>query len=158
MLNNKCCFSGHRFFTYSPEMRNKLKFEVECLILTGVDYFICGGAYGFDMLAGEIVLGFRQIYNIQLELALPCHEQARGWAQANKIRYDYLLNNADSVNYISDEYYDGCMQKRNRYMVDNSDYCIAYLTQMRGGTYYTVKYALNQGKKVINVASDNLFI
>ena len=156
MLNSRCCFSGHRILPETDSIKEKLHEEIQRLILDGVDYFICGGAYGFDMLAGETVLAFKQVCDIKLELALPCREQAKGWIQTHKIRYEYLLQNADILNYISDEYYLGCMQKRNRYMVDNSDYCIAYLKQVYGGTFYTVKYALESGKTVINLAYNGL--
>lgn len=153
MAGSKCCFTGHRYLPDFDSVRIILNKEIKRLILNGTDYFICGGAYGFDMLAGEIVLSLKQLYDITLELALPCREQSKGWTTAQKGRYNYLLQNADIVNYISEEYYDGCMQKRNRYMVDNSECCVAFLTQMRGGTYYTVKYALENDKKVINLAN-----
>ena len=44
------------------------------------------------------------------------------------------------------------MHKRNRYLVDNSRYCIAYLNQNTGGTYYTVNYAIDNHVQVINLS------
>lgn len=49
-------------------------------------------------------------------------------------------------------YFKGCMHKRNRHLVDNSGYCICYLTRTQGGTAYTVDYALERGLPVINIA------
>ena len=41
------------------------------------------------------------------------------------------------------------MQKRNRYMVDNSDLVLAVWNgEKRGGTWYTIDYALKKGKPV----------
>lgn len=47
----------------------------------------------------------------------------------------------------------GCMHKRNRYMVDNSNYCICCLTEEKDGTAYTVSYAKKQNLKIINLAN-----
>ena len=49
--------------------------------------------------------------------------------------------------YISKEKKKGCMHARNRYMIDNSSLCIAYMTRQSGGTAYTVKYAQENNKK-----------
>lgn len=46
----------------------------------------------------------------------------------------------------------GCMHKRNRHLVDNSSACISYLTENKGGTFYTVNYAKSKGVEVINIA------
>ena len=42
--------------------------------------------------------------------------------------------------------------KRNRHLVDNSSACISYLTENKGGTFYTVNYAKSKGVEVINIA------
>ncbi len=56
--------------------------------------------------------------------------------------------------YISKEKKKGCMHARNRYMIDNSSLCIAYMTRQSGGTAYTVKYAQENGKKICNIAEN----
>ena len=58
---------------------------------------------------------------------------------------------ADKIVYTSENYYNGCMHKRNRHLVDNSSLCIAYLTKESGGTAYTVNYARQNGLTIINV-------
>ena len=68
--------------------------------------------------------------------------------------YDNILSRADEVIYVSDSYYPGCMQKRNRALVDASAACICYLTSEHGGTKQTVDYAFACGIPVVNVASD----
>ena len=50
------------------------------------------------------------------------------------------------------KYTRGCMHKRNRHLVDNSSACISYLTENKGGTFYTVNYAKSKGVEVINIA------
>ena len=119
----------------------------------GYRYFGCGGALGFDTLAAQTVLRLQEIYpEISLILVLPCRDQTRGWKQADVAEYDRIMKAADKVTYTSEQYYSGCMHKRNRHLVDNSSLCICYLTEQSGGTAYTVNYARSQGLKIINVA------
>ena len=42
---------------------------------------------------------------------------------------------------LQEEYTRGCMQKRNKYMVDNSQYVIAVWDGSKSGTFNTLKYA-----------------
>ena len=44
------------------------------------------------------------------------------------------------------------MQARNRYMVDRSYLCIAYMVRLKGGTLSTVRYAISEDVPVINIA------
>ena len=71
--------------------------------------------------------------------------------KTQKLTYLNLIEKADKIKYVSDEYFDGCMQKRNRYMVDNSSILIAYLYSNMGGTKYTVNYAEKNGKNIIYI-------
>ena len=66
--------------------------------------------------------------------------------------YESIKEQADKVVYTSEEYTRGCMHKRNRHLVDNSSVCIAYLTESKGGTAYTVDYAKKHGLTYYNVA------
>jgi Trk K+ transport system NAD-binding subunit len=63
-----------------------------------------------------------------------------------------VLNEGDEVFVLSDRYYEGCMQARNRFMVDHSSLCFCYMTRFEGGTWATVRYALHQHLTVRNVA------
>ena len=59
---------------------------------------------------------------------------------------------ADKVIYTSQDYYNGFMHKRNRHLVDNSSLCICYLTEQTGGTTYTINYARDKGRMIVNIA------
>lgn len=108
----------------------------------GYQYFGAGGALGFDTLAANTVLELKNIYpHIKLILVLPCKEQTKGWKQYDIDEYERIRSKADKVVYTAEHYYNGCMQKRNRHLVDNSSLCICYLTKETGGTAYTVRYA-----------------
>lgn len=44
------------------------------------------------------------------------------------------------------------MYMRNRYMVDNSAFCVCYLNRQKGGTMYTALYAMQEGLPLLNLA------
>lgn len=108
---------------------------------------------GFDTIAAFAVLKLKERYpDIRLILVLPCFSQTRGWSQEDIEIYDDIKQKADKVVYTSQEYTRGCMHKRNRHLVDNNSACISYLTENKGGTFYTVNYAKSKGVEVINIA------
>ena len=80
----------------------------------------------------------------------PCKSQTSGWKQTDIDEYERIKAAADKVVYTSEVYYRGCMHKRNRHLMDNSSLCICYLMEDRGGTYYTVNYARENGLQIIN--------
>ena len=64
-----------------------------------------------------------------------------------KGRFLSVLGKCDSVHTIHEKYCYGCYYDRNRYMVDESDILLAVFSSS-GGTAYTIKYAVKQGKPV----------
>ena len=131
----------------------RLEETVTSLIGAGIRYFGAGGARGFDTLAAQTILKLQREYpHIKLILVLPCLSQTRGWRDEDIKVYETIKAAANKITYISEEYTQGCMHKRNRHLVDHSSVCVCYLTQSNGGTAYTVNYAKKQGLKVINLA------
>lgn len=72
------------------------------------------------------------------------------------MEYERIKGKADKVVYISQEYTKDCMFKRNRHLVDNSGVCVCYLTKNNGGTACTVRYAMEQRLKIINISNVNV--
>ncbi len=154
MKEKTCCFSGHRKIPSESltDIYRKLKETLIFYIDQGYRYFGAGGALGFDTLAAQTVLHLKQHYpQIKLILVLPCKDQASRWTVQDIKEYERIKALADKVVYTSEHYYAGCMQKRNRHLVDNSSLCICYLTQSGGGTAYTVNYAKAQGLTIVNL-------
>lgn len=152
-----CAFTGHRRLTASQHQRCEalLTMVIPRLVRGGVNRFCAGGALGFDTLAAETLLDLRDRRGLDLTLtiAVPCPGQDAKWPPALRKKYREILDRADSVELLADEYYSGCMQARNRYMVDRSERLIAFWIpdQTAGGTAMTVNYALKQGRKVLNL-------
>ena len=154
MKHQTCCFTGHR--KIPPEqydnIAERLHERIIQLIGEGVRCFGAGGAVGFDTMAAQAILSLKPKFpQIKLILVLPCPNQTRGWAEKDIKIYEDIKTNCDKFIYTSQEYSRGCMQKRNRHLVNHSSVCVCYLTEQSGGTACTVNYAKSRGLLVINV-------
>jgi len=150
-----CCFTGHRKIASEELARLPLLLErtLERLIREGVTVFRAGGAIGFDTLAALSVLEKKETYSqIRLELILPCKDQADRWSAKSREIYEYILRSADSVTVLRERYTAGCMQERNRRLVEGAHRCVAFCRNGEGGSAYTVAYAKRNGVSVINLA------
>lgn len=108
---------------------------------------------GFDQIAASLLVAKRKAgKNIRLIFALPCQNQDGKWDEKQKMLYRNLLNEADEIIYVSEDYDSFCMKRRNHYMVEHAGYCICALLHDRSGTSQTVSYAHKKGLDVINVA------
>ena len=160
--DNTCCFSGYR-----PEklpwganeddprckkLKETIHSKTEQIHLSGIKHFICGMARGSDTYFCEAVLALREEYpEITLEAAIPFEGQAAKWREDERRRYDGLVSKCDQVTYVSPHYTKSCMQRRNRYMVDNSSILLAVHDGKRGGTNNTIKYAQRRGLEIIEL-------
>lgn len=157
-----CCFTGHR-----PEklpwgvheddprcegLKDELRQAVMQAYRDGFRHFISGMARGCDQYFVEIVLDLRRQYgDITLEAAIPCEEQAERWKASERARYKELIAQCDLETVVQRHYDKGCMQRRNRYMVDRSMRLIAAYDGLMGGTMYTINYAMQNGVDVVMI-------
>jgi hypothetical protein len=148
------CFTGHRVLAKADASSLAQLDELLALLYAqGYRDFLCGGALGFDLYAAERVVALRKKYpDVRLIFCLPCADQSDRWKRADCSRYERLLYLSDETRVLSPRYFDGCMQARNRYMVDRSYLCIAYMVRLKGGTLSTVRYAISEDVPVINIA------
>lgn len=149
------CFTGHRAIPPQelPALTERLDRVLEALYQHGFRDFICGGALGFDTLAAQRILLMRTHHaDVRLRLAIPCSTQSARWKASDCLIYEHLLYAADETVVLSSHYYEGCMYMRNRYMVDNSAFCVCYLNRQKGGTMYTALYAMQEGLPLLNLA------
>lgn len=152
--NVTCCFTGHRNLPKKSisKIIKHLDYEVENLLNQGVTNFISGGALGFDQIAASLIIVKKQMRkDIRLIFALPCKNQENYWTDEQKSLYHLLLAEADEVIYVSEEYYEGCMKLRNRYMVDKSSHCICAIMKENSGTGQIIRYARERGVKILNM-------
>ena len=151
------CFTGHRLIPEAERaaLSRLLDQALDDAFREGKRFFLSGGALGFDTIAAMAVLRLKEREPAAgLILALPCRSQADRWSAPDRETYRFLLDRADRVIFVSDEYFEGCMQKRNRFLVDHAAACFCYLRSCRGGTWYTVSYAYDQGRSIRNLADE----
>ena len=134
-----CVFTGHRLLE-EDFSKKRLKVVVQTAIERGVETFYNGVAMGFDLIAAETVLKFKKKYpHVKLIACIPCYNQERNFSEKDKKRYAAVLKKADEKVFLSEEYYKGCMQARDKYMAERADMMIAYCKKKTGGTAFTVK-------------------
>jgi uncharacterized phage-like protein YoqJ len=162
-MGKTCCFTGHRpvkfLFKYNEQhpdcikIKTLLRQEIETAIRNGYDYFITGMALGVDMWSAEEVLQLRRIYpHIRLEAAIPCLNQERTWPFSSQQRYRNILNQVNTIHYVSRETYKPyLMLQRDEYMVDKSSLLIAVFDGSKGGTKHTFDYALTKGISIVRI-------
>ena len=155
-----CCVTGHRpsGFCFPREETDphfldynvKLTDAVEELILSGCDTFITGMADGGDLDFANSVIRFRNVYeHISLEAAIPCPiKKTKKYTDYHQNR-DYVLSQCDKSYIVSEYFHRGCMEKRNRFMVDRADIVFAIWNGKQvGGTWNTIRYARAKGKQI----------
>ena len=148
-------FTGHRKLSEDiTELKKRLYQRLEGEIKNGATDFNAGGAAGFDCLSAATVLKLREVYpDIKLHLILPCsnEEQTEKWSEDEKAEFYRILDLADTVEYTSEHYYNGCMKKRNARLVELADCCFCYWDgRQRCGTGQTVRMALKRDIEVVN--------
>ena len=146
-----CAFTGHRVLDENFSIKD-LEKAVEYAVSLGVENFYCGMAMGFDLFAGETVLKAKKTSpNIRLIACIPFYQQDKYFSVQDKKRYEDILKKADETVFVSEFYFKGCMQKRDRYMADRADMLITYCKKNTGGTAYTVEYFQKkyQGKEIV---------
>ncbi len=156
-----CCVTGHRPkgfpFPYGNDgpmfhvYKKALLCEIRKIVLMGYTKFISGMADGADLDFAEYILYLKnhEEFDINLEAALPYPVKPTKRPTDYSDRRDDILLDCDTVYAVSPAYHKGCMQKRNRYMVDKADIVLAVWNgEQKGGTWDTIKYARSQNKQI----------
>jgi len=160
-LKKSCAFTGHRPHKFPwryneadnrcVALKATLTEQIAALVKVGVTQYYSGCADGTDCWASMIVLALREKNPaLSLHCILPCEGQADKWSDLARERYRSILKQADSVGYVSRNYYDGCMLDRNHRLVESAGLLLAvYNGVQRSGTGATVAYARKMGREII---------
>ena len=157
-----CCFSGHRPAKLPwgadesdprcHDLKQELAARLQGIYEAGYRHFICGMAAGCDLYFAEAVLALRRrCPEVTLEAAIPCDGQADSWPAPLRLRYEALVADSDEVSLLQHAYTPGCMQRRNRYMVERSSLLLACYDGQPGGTMNTILFARRRGCRVITI-------
>lgn len=146
-------FLGHRYIDNPCKIEERLEEQI-CRLLDENEYvdFLVGCNGDFDRCASSAVLRVRKNYrddnsSLILMLPYPTAEYLN-----NQKYYDAYYSEVEVSYKASKAYPKAAIQMRNREMVDRADLILCYIEQKSGGAYQTVKYAVRQGKRIINLA------
>lgn len=147
-----CAFAGHRE-VYQIGIDAEVEEAISSLLQTDDEFaFFTGGMGKFDDICSAAVRSAKRRnpkLNISLALVLPYMSNR---LNTDKEFYEYLYDEIIIPDEMDNVHYKAAIKKRNRWMVDRADYVIAYVYRDFGGAFETVKYALKQKKRVINLA------
>ncbi|MBE6961556.1 MAG: DUF1273 domain-containing protein [Ruminococcaceae bacterium] len=157
-----CSFTGHRPAKLPWGMREedrrcvalkqRIADAVEIAYEEGYRHFLCGMAMGCDFYFCECVLALRaRKPDVTVEAVIPCPTQPDNWPAEAVRRYRALVEACDYETVVSAQYTPGCMQRRNRYLVDHASLLIAAYDGSSGGTRNTIQYALRRGITVADL-------
>ena len=153
------CLTGHRpkslpwGYDENKESCKAFKKDLLTIFIGAIEYglkcFLVGMAEGFDMIGCETLLELRKKHkDIQVIAIVPCKCQELKWKLEQQKRYSNLLKKCDEVIVLQEYYTADCMNKRNKYMVENSSVVIACYNGKPSGTGNTIRFAKENGCKV----------
>ena len=149
---HRCCFTGHRpeKLTWSEEeVITWLEKEIRQAIADGFVTFLSGMARGVDIWAAEIVLRLKEEGQpLHLICCIPYDNFESRWPPEWWMRYAEITKKADIVHFTGHEYFRGCEQVRNAFMVDHCARVLAVFNEQPGGTKNTINYAKQKGVEV----------
>ena len=119
----------------------------------GIRNYYCGMAIGFDMLAAEVVLSLKsELPQLKLIAVIPFKGQSVRWNYKEQAKYNAILAQCDDSILLSKTYYNGCLLRRNDYMLAHSCGLVAFFDgKPKGGTFYTCRKAKASGMDIINL-------
>ena len=154
MINDTCCFIGHKEIDETQELKAKLCKEIESLIEDeGVDTFLFGSKSRFDSLCLELVTKVKEkhphIKRVYVRAEYPVIDDSY---KAYLLRsyedtyYPEKIVGAGKASYV----------ERNHEMIDKSRFCVffydsASVATRKSGTEIALAYAKKKKKIIINV-------
>ena len=152
LIENTCCFFGHRTINETEELKSKLIEVVEKLIVEKQVYtFLFGSKSRFNSLCLELVTEIKEKYPHIKRIYVRAE-----YPDINEQYKNYLLESYEDTYYPEKILNSGraAYVERNYEMIDNSHYCIVYYdesnapTIRKSGTKIALNYAIKQGKQI----------
>ena len=153
VLENTCCFIGHREINVTDELKEKLHVVIKRLIIEeSIDTFLFGSKSHFDNLCYDIVTEIKKKYphikRIFVRAEYPYIDESYEAYLLESYEDTYFPKSvlgAGKASYV----------KRNCEMIDNSRFCIVYYKEdytpkgRKSGTKIAFDYAEKKRKSII---------
>lgn len=137
---------GYNQYLESDDWRRMIDWLKEQIKILGVTDAYCGMADGCDCAYALAAIELKkEAYLIKLHCVLPCENY-----NSSYYVYDLIKENADTWTSLSKEFYKGCDNVRDQYMVDHSDKLFAIWDGIKsGGVYSTIRKAQKKNVDII---------
>lgn len=148
-----CTFAGHReVFASGTEI--EIEGAIDWLLAKDDTFvFLTGGMGEFDGKCSAAVRKAKRNYpgkDIKLMLVEP---YMKNELNDNKEYYEASFDDVVIPMDLAEVHYKSAITQRNKWMIDRSDYLIAFVYRNFGGAYETLKYAKKkEGIVIINLA------
>lgn len=153
MLENICCFIGHREINVTDELKEKLRMVIKRLIIEeSIDTFLFGSKSQFDNLCYDIVTEIKKnhphIKRIFVRAEYPYIDESYKEYLLERYEDTYFPKAVEGAGKASHV-------KRNCEMIDNSCFCIVYYKEeytpkgRKSGTKIALAYAEKKKKSII---------
>ena len=140
-----CTFFGHRDAT--SEIKQMVRETVtELITVYGVELFLVGDSGSFDRIVKGVLTELSRLYDFEFQVVLSQIPTKSGSFE-------------DASICVVPEGIESALPRfridfRNRYMLNSSDYVIAYVNRCYGGAFKYYEMAKRRNKKVINLAEE----
>lgn len=144
-------FLGHGDLSEKGCNKQLLSKVLEDSIKKGADAFYCGGYGDFDGACVMCVDELKAVYpDVKIYMIIPYTNAL----VKLKLQYIKKLGKFDGFVYpeISFDSFKDAIEKRNEWMVDNSDAVIAFVNRGYGSAHTALKYAIKKNKPIVNLA------
>ena len=152
MVENTCCFFGHRTINETEELKSKLIEVIKKLIVDeNVDTFLFGSKSRFNSLCLELVTEIKEKYPHIKRIYVRAE-----YPDINEQYTNYLLESYEDTYYPEKILNSGraAYVERNYEMINKSKFCIVYYdeqsapTTRKSGTKIALDYAIKKGKQI----------
>ena len=145
------CFFGHR--NTDSSITTILRFEIEKHIEKGANVFYVGGDGNFDIIATDILRELQEKHShisvYRILAYLPTEKDEYSFKQHERTIFP------ESLEFVPRRF---AIKFRNRWMVEQSDFVIAYIQLNYGGAYEAMKYAERKNKKITELSPNILYL
>ena len=147
-------FFGHRYIDKIRIIEDRLD-ELIRSLLTEHEYveFLVGKDGDFDQIVSSAVKRAKRNYRDDNSALVWCLPYPTAALNLNMQSYRAYYDEINVYNPDENIHPKAAHQARNRDMVDRSDLVVFYVEHEYGGTWQTMKYAVNQKKEIINLAT-----
>lgn len=123
---------------------------IEKLIIDGVDTFYIGHQGNFDSMVLACLSELKETYPQLL------YSVVLAYLPTLNSKYDIYHNCSIYPEVLETIHPKYAIEKRNKWMIEQADYCICYVNHTWGGAYKFARQAKRKGLNVINLGSAEL--